>query len=315
VQRLKRLALLVAALAAALPRTGLASQDPILRAFKPVPDEYIVVLKPGVARPVGSPDPSLPTVPEVASQLAAAFDGTLLRAYEYALQGFAIHMSERDARELARDPKVEHVEENSIAELADTQFNPPWGLDRIDQRHLPLNGTYVYGSTATNVHVFVIDTGLRLSHLEFSGRISAGFTAISDGRFLSDCNGHGTHVTGTLAGTTYGGAKAPVIHPVRVFGCGSTTTVSAILAGVDWVTSNSHLKPAVANMSLVVSGGNTSLDTAVRNSIAAGQFSHQRLHLLAGAGRRSHHPRQHQHRRLAVELLELRRLSGPVRPW
>lgn len=241
----------------------------IQRTPNPVPGEYIVILKEGVAKKPKDRNDPRPPVPEVAQELAAAFNGTLLQTYEHSLQGFSVRMPEERARNLARHPKVEMVEENGWVEATATQYYPPWGLDRIDQRFRPLDSAFTYHTTASNVHVFVVDSGLRLTHSEFAGRVSAGYTAVVDGRQLSDCTGHGTHVAGIVAGTTYGVAKGVIIHPVRVLDCYNNGTFDQVIKGVDWVTANSHLKPAVANMSLR-GGANTSLDTAVRNSIAAG---------------------------------------------
>ncbi len=246
-----------------------AARDGILRVERPVPDEYLVTLAPGVARRPTDPILAGPDVPELAQQMAFAYHGTVLFAYEYALQGFAVRMPEGRAAALARDPRVARVEENGTFEGGFSQHYPPWGLNRIDQRHLPMDDYFVYGTTASNVHVFVLDTGLRVTHTQFTGRVGAGYTAINDGYGINDCYGHGTHVTGILAGTTYGVAKGVTIHPVRVLNCQNSGTTAQIVAGVDWVTSNSFLKPAVANMSLWGSASST-MDDAVRRSINAG---------------------------------------------
>jgi subtilisin family serine protease len=149
-----------------------------------------------------------------------------------------------------------------------TQSNPPWGLDRIDQRNRPLSGTYSYTSTGAGVNAYIIDTGIRRSHTQFGGRAFTGFDAVTSGGSANDCNGHGTHVAGTVGGSTYGVAKSVRLYAVRVLSCSGSGSTSGVIAGVNWVTSN-HVKPAVANMSL--GGGiSTALDTAVRNSIAAG---------------------------------------------
>ena len=148
-------------------------------------------------------------------------------------------------------------------------MNATWGLDRIDQRDLPLNGTYSYTTLAAGVHVYVIDTGIRSTHAEFGGRVSStGYTAISDGNGTNDCNGHGTHVAGTIGGATYGVAKGVTLHAVRVLNCSGSGSTSGVIAGVNWVTAN-HTAPAVANMSLG-GGASTALDDAVRNSVASG---------------------------------------------
>jgi subtilisin family serine protease len=145
---------------------------------------------------------------------------------------------------------------------------PSWGLDRIDQRNLPLNQAYEYLNDGSGVHAYVIDSGIRATHNEFSGRVGNGFDFIDNDTIPNDCNGHGTHVAGTLGGTNFGVAKNVTIHPVRVFGCGNTTPTSTIIAGINWVSANRQL-PAVANMSL---GGPalTALDTAVVNLINSG---------------------------------------------
>lgn len=143
-----------------------------------------------------------------------------------------------------------------------------WGLDRIDQRNLPLDNTFIPGATGAGVHAYIIDSGVRSTHSEFSGRMGNGFTVINDGFGTEDCNGHGTHVAGTVGGTTYGVARNVTIHPIRVFGCGGGSPNSLIVAAVNWVTAN-YQSPAVVNMSL---GGpaNSATDFAVQNSIAQG---------------------------------------------
>lgn len=246
-----------------------ATREGVLRSERPVSEEYLVTLEPGVARRPADPIQKGPSVPEVAQKMAFGAHGTILFTYEHALQGFAIRMPEGRAEALARDPRVKRVEENGWVEGDASQKYPPWGLNRIDQRYLPMDDYYFYGTTASNVHVFVLDSGLRTTHTQFTGRVGAGYGAINDGYGINDCYGHGTHVTGTLAGTTYGVAKGVTIHPVRVLNCQNTGTTAQIVAGVDWVTANSHLKPAVANMSLGGSPSST-MDDAVRRSINAG---------------------------------------------
>jgi subtilisin family serine protease len=150
-----------------------------------------------------------------------------------------------------------------------TQNNPPsYGLDRIGQRDLPLNAAYGYTTTGAGVNAYIIDTGIRRTHTEFGGRAFAGFDAINDGRNTNDCNGHGTHVAGTVGGSSVGVAKGVRLFAVRVLSCSGSGSTSGVIAGIDWVTAN-HVKPAVANMSLG-GGPSAALDNAVRNSIAAG---------------------------------------------
>jgi subtilisin family serine protease len=153
-------------------------------------------------------------------------------------------------------------------EINVTQTGATWGLDRIDQRSLPLSTTYSYTTTGSGVNVYVIDTGIRRTHNDFGGRAFVGFDSVGDGRNTNDCNGHGTHVAGTIGGATWGVAKSVRLFAVRVLNCSGSGTTSGVISGVNWVTAN-RVKPAVANMSLG-GGASSSLDTAVNNSINAG---------------------------------------------
>ncbi len=225
-----------------------------------VSDSYIVVFK----------DNAMPRteVDKSARDLASRNGGSVARTYGAALRGFEARLSEKAAARIAADPAVAYVEQNHTVTIQGTQVNPPsWGLNRIDQRNLPLDSSYTYPSTATNVHAYIIDTGIRFSHNDFGGRATSGYDAV-DGGSADDCNGHGTHVAGTVGGSSYGVAKGTALVGVRVLDCGGNGTSAGVIAGVDWVTANA-IKPAVANMSL---GGSAyaALDTAVRNSIASG---------------------------------------------
>ncbi len=250
---------------------GFASESVSAADFRaaknPVEGRYIVVLKESAAR-LSTERSANPRVPEIARQLAATHRAKLLRSYEHALRGFVVDADDAALAKLLADPRVAYVEEDGYVTLSNTQSGATWGLDRVDQRNLPLTGTYTYATTASNVRAYVIDSGVLGTHSEFAGRMGNGFTAINDGNGTSDCNGHGTHVAGTIGGTTWGVAKGVTIHPVRVFGCTGGSAWSTIIAGVDWVR-GSHIKPAVANMSLG-GGANSSLDTAVNNLINAG---------------------------------------------
>ncbi|MEV4949721.1 S8 family peptidase [Streptomyces sp. NPDC053755] len=193
---------------------------------------------------------------------------TSRHVYRSVLKGFSTTMSRARAASLAADPRVAYVEQNRTVRLADTQTAATWGLDRIDQRDLPLSTTYTYATTAPNVTAYIIDTGIRTSHSEFGGRATVGTDTVGGGQNGQDCQGHGTHVAGTVGGAKYGVAKAAKLVAVRVLDCNGSGTTAGVIAGVDWVTANA-VKPAVANMSLG-GGAATSLDDAVRRSIASG---------------------------------------------
>ncbi|MEU4565505.1 S8 family peptidase, partial [Micromonospora sp. NPDC023956] len=174
------------------------------------------------------------------------------------------------AKRLAAHPSVDYVEQNHTVEMDATQVNPPWNLDRIDQRTGPLDGRYTYVSTGLGVTAYVIDTGIRTTHVDFAGQAVDGYDAIDNALPAADCNGHGTHVAGIVGGTSYGVAKDVTLVAVRVLNCAGSGTWAQVIAGINWVTADHQPgQPAVANMSL--GGGlNTSLNTAVANSIADG---------------------------------------------
>ncbi len=203
-----------------------------------------------------------------AKSTAAALGAKVTQQYTAALTGFAASMSEQQAKELAADPDVSFVQQNQVLSLTADQPNPPsWGLDRIDQRDLPLNSNYSYSTTASNVHAYIIDTGMDIDHPDYGGRASSGFDAI-DGGAADDCHGHGSHVGGTVGGNSYGVAKGVSLVAVRVLNCSGSGTTAQVVAGIDWVTANA-VKPASANMSLG-GGVDTVLDAAVSRSIASG---------------------------------------------
>lgn len=187
--------------------------------------------------------------------------------YSTVLNGFAGPMSEAARSGLLRDSRVTRVEPDGIAYAVTTQSGATWGIDRIDQRALPLSGTYSYTSTGAGVSAYIIDTGIRFNHTQFGGRAVTGFDAV-DGGAADDCNGHGTHVAGTVGASTYGVAKGVRLVAVRVLNCSGSGTWSGVIAGMDWVASN-HTAPAVANMSLG-GGANTSVDDALKRMIASG---------------------------------------------
>ncbi|MET9479537.1 S8 family peptidase [Streptomyces sp. NPDC006638] len=202
-------------------------------------------------------------------QLIAGYGGKVTRTYTSALNGYAASLSGTEAARLAADPAVESVEQDQKVYATATQTNAPWGLDRIDQANLPLNGTYTYPDSAGgNTTVYVLDTGVRITHQQIAGRASYGYDFVDNDATAQDGYGHGTHVATTVAGTTYGVAKKAKIVAVRVLGNDGSGTTAGVIAGVDWITAN-HVASSVANVSLG-GGASTTLDNAVKNSIASG---------------------------------------------
>ena len=221
-----------------------------------VKDSYVVVLKSSAA------------VPAAVSSLKSKYGGKVGRTYQHAVSGFEVSMSEAAAKKLAADPKVSYVEQNAVMKASTTQTGATWGIDRIDQRALPLSTTYTYDTTASNVHAYIIDTGILTTHSQFGGRATSGYDFVDNDSNATDCAGHGTHVAGTVGGSTYGVAKGVQLVAVRVLNCSGSGTTAGVVAGIDWVTANA-IKPAVANMSLG-GGADATLDAAVNRSIAAG---------------------------------------------
>ncbi len=256
---------LLAALAGCETMSNPAQQAPDTgnrtAAAEAVPGQYIVVLQNTVADPAS-----------VARDLVNAAGGSLLRVYSSAIKGFAARLSAPAGAALASNPLVASVEPDQVMRADVTQSmdanGDPWGLDRIDQGALPLSRTYTYTSTGAGVHAYIIDTGIWTLHPEFGGRANNVFDAY--GATGEDCNGHGTHVSGTIGAATYGVAKGVSLHGVRVLSCAGIGLNSDVIAGVDWVSAN-HVNPAVANMSLG-GGKSQALDQAVTNLWNSGVF-------------------------------------------
>ncbi|CDG75193.1 MULTISPECIES: S8 family peptidase [Acinetobacter] len=222
-----------------------------------IKNQYIVILNKDIG-----------PAKDFAQNIAKQHGGRILQSYDSALKGFAIYLPDTAGtafiEAMKKNPQVLSVENDTVVNIdATTQTNPDWGLDRIDQKALPLNSTYSYSQTGTGTTAYIVDTGILSTHQEFSGRVLNGYTAISDGNGTTDCNGHGTHVAGTVGGTTYGVAKNVKLVPVRILGCDGSGASSNVIAGLDWILKNGS-KPAVVNMSL---GGaaSSSLDSAVEN--------------------------------------------------
>ncbi|NUS28129.1 MAG: S8 family peptidase [Streptomyces sp.] len=265
-RRLRRAGVLTAVTCAAafsastLPAHA-APQGRILGAGAPgsVGGSYLVTLKGDTQAPSSA-----------GQSIAEKYGARISHTYGTVLNGYAIRADERQARLLAADSRVASVVQDTRVTLDRTQPNPPsWGIDRVDQRDLPLDKSYTWPNSAgTGVTVYVIDTGIRISHKDFGGRAGYGWDFVGDDKYAGDGNGHGTHVAGTVAGTKYGIAKHAKVVAVRVLDNAGSGTTAQVIAGIDWVTRHAR-KPAVANLSL---GGNhnAQLDAAVRNSIKSG---------------------------------------------
>jgi len=241
------------------------SRAQLLTVSEPIPNQYIVVLREGALDANADVD-------MVASEQAAQVGGQVGLTFRHALNGYVLQADEAAATQLLDDPRVEYIEQDGVVEASvegeTIQNGATWGLDRVDQRALPLDTKYTYNTNGAGVNVYVIDTGIRITHTELAGRAFHAFSSVSDGNGSNDCNGHGTHVSGTIGGTTWGVAKGVKLFAVRVLNCSGSGSYSQVIAGIDWVTANRVL-PAVANMSL---GGSASqaIDDAVAASVESG---------------------------------------------
>ncbi|HZC27968.1 MAG TPA: S8 family peptidase [Actinopolymorphaceae bacterium] len=247
--------------AAADVPAGDRTPAPLLGADRPsaVKGHYIVAMRSGA---------TMTGIKAVRGRAQAA-GGRVHATYHSALKGFSATLSGSALADIRANPDVAFVEADQKVSIDTTQSPATWGIDRIDQRNLPLSNSYTYTATGSGVTAYIIDTGIRFSHQQFGGRAVSGFDAV-DGGSADDCNGHGTHVSGTVGSQTYGVAKAVRLVAVRVLDCNGSGTTSGVVAGIDWVTSNHAAgQPAVANMSLG-GGASTALDNAVATSISDG---------------------------------------------
>ena len=250
------------------------AQAKVIEVDRAIPGRYIVVLKADALQPQGMLGQHGPTVPDLARKLAARYHGRPARSYTHAIQGFAVTMSASSAERMADDPHVAYVIQDGVTSAAAVESPAPsWGLDRIDQTTNDLDGKYTYNQTGAGVNIYIIDSGVRSTHVDLAGRVDTvhAFTTIHDGLGTEDGYGHGTAVAAVAAGTLYGVAKDATIHPVRVLGRNGRGTVSDLIAGIDWVAGNFQA-PAVANIS-ITAAPNRALDDAVEGLIRAGVFT------------------------------------------
>ncbi|MEO5858555.1 MAG: S8 family serine peptidase [Pyrinomonadaceae bacterium] len=246
------------------PQSVTGQKNPkFMRAEKGVRNQYIVVLNDRyVDKSVAEP-----SIRSNSEYLGYVYGGKVKNTFNRAIPGFVGEMSERQAQALSRDERVAFVEQDSYTTAEGVQSSPVWSLDRIDQRNAPLDTRYTYTTDASNVHAYVIDSGIRTSHVAFGGRATSDFDLINDGNM--DCLGHGTHVAGTIGSDTWGVAKNIRLHSVRIMGCTASGTVSELITGIDWVANN-HASPAVANISITASGNSNALNSSVNALVRAG---------------------------------------------
>lgn len=236
---------------------------------RPIPGSYIVVFKDTVN-----------DVQAEALALARSHGGQIQHVYAHAIKGFSAKLSDAAVQALKNNPNVDYIEQDQTVSLQETpvaqaENQATWGLDRSDQVTRPLDSVYQYNYKGADINAFIIDTGIRSDHIEFTGRIKPGYNVapdsagVVDGANTADCNGHGTHVSGTVGGTVFGVAKGVALIPVRVLDCTGSGTSSDVIAGVNWVAASS-LRPAVANMSLSSSTVSRAVNSAVAGAVGKG---------------------------------------------
>lgn len=236
---------------------------------RPIPGRYIVVFKDTVN-----------DVQAEALALARGHGGQIQYVYGHAIKGFSATFSDAAVQALKNNPNVDYIEQDQTVSLQETpvaqaESQATWGLDRSDQVTRPLDSVYQYNYKGAGINAFIIDTGIRSDHIEFTGRIQPGYNVapdsagVVDSANTADCNGHGTHVSGTVGGTVFGVAKGVTLIPVRVLDCTGSGTSSGVIAGVNWVAASS-LRPAVANMSLGMSAVSTAVNSAVAGAVGKG---------------------------------------------
>jgi subtilisin family serine protease len=270
IQNTMRLPTLItsAVLSIALP-IALAQPVPGTNPSRIITGQYIVVFHNDVN-----------DAPGLGRQLSKQAGGEFLQGYSHTIKGFALRLpanaASRAVDALQRNPHVAYVESDATVSMTEALISPPkpqnsasWGLDRIDQLDRPLSSQYTYQYTGSGVYSFVLDTGILASHQDFAGRVHSGASFISDGYGSSDCNGHGTHVAGTIGGSQWGVAKGVTLVPVRVLDCAGSGSWSGVIAGIDWVAGQTAMRPAVANMSLG-GGKSTSVNSAVAGAVSKG---------------------------------------------
>jgi subtilisin family serine protease len=252
-------ACVLAAGAMATPAAA-APTGSIFSAADPVAGSYIVVLKDSHAGAAATKN--------AAATLAGQYGATVTSTYTATIRGFAATLDEAGAKRLAANPAVDYVQQDGVARMSETQDNATWGIDRIDQRNLPLDTRYTYPNTGSGTTAYILDTGVHKQHTDLEGRVTDGYDFIDNDGDASDCQGHGTHVAGTVGSKTWGVAKRVKLVSVRVLDCQGSGQYSQIISGIDWVARNA-VKPAVANMSLG-GGADSTVDNAVKRAIQAG---------------------------------------------